>query len=323
MNIRAHFQRLVERARLLPPLPAAFVYPCDAESLRLALAAAFMGHLAPTLVGPEKRIRDTAVRAGIDLMNLPVIDTADDPRVAGAFAAQLARAGSAGTLIKGNLGNEDLLSPVAAPDSGLRGERRLSHAYFVDMPQHPRGLLLADAQINIVPGLAAKKDIVRNTLELAAAIGMKAPKVAIVAAMDVVNPAFSATADAAALKAMAAQGMFPGAVIEGPLAMDAALASDGAAVHTSAPHFADADVLIAPGMEAALMVLRTMLALTGGIAAGLVLGASVPIVAPARTDSLEMRMASCVLAVLLAAAMAAARHGKDAAVQAAETAAAS
>ena len=304
MSTRAHIQRLVDRARMLPPLPAAFVYPCDAESLQLALATAFTGHLAPTLVGPERRIRDTAGKAGIDLSSLPIADTADEPRDACTLAMQLARAGTVGALVRGGVSNEDLLAPIAAPGSGLRGERRLSHAYFLDLPGHPQGVLLADAQLNIAPNLAAKKDILKNTLLLAAAMGIAEPRVALVAGMEAVNRAFPATADAAALKAMAAQGMFPGAIVDGPLAMDTALSADAARAYGRAsPIEGNADVILVPGMEAGLMVTRALVALTGGIAVGLVLGATVPVVAPTRTGSLEGRMASCVLAMLLAAAM--------------------
>jgi phosphotransacetylase len=305
MITRTHFLRLIEHARQLPPLAAAFVYPCDPESLQLALSSAFAGHLAPLLVGPEARIRDIAGRAGIDLSSLPIANTEDHPRVAAARAVELARAGTVGALVKGTLGNEYLLTPVLAPESGLRGERRLSHAYFVDLPSQPQGMLLADAQLNIVPNLAAKKDIVQNTLELARAIGVATPNVAVLAAMETVSPAFASTADAVALKTMAAQGMFPGANVDGPLAADTALSPQAARANGHPSEIAGhADVLIAPTMESGLMVLRTLTGLTGGLAAGLVLGAAIPIVAPSRTDTLEVRIASCVLAVLLAAAIA-------------------
>jgi len=210
-----------------------------------------------------------------------------------------------GALIKGSLGNEYLLTPVVSPEYGLRGERRLSHAYFVDLPSQPQGMLLADAQLNIMPNLAAKKDIVQNTLELARAIDVASPNVAVLAAMETVSPAFVSTADAVALKTMAAHGMFPGANIDGPFAADSALSAEAARANGQASEIAGhVDVLIVPTMESGLMVLRTLTGLTGGLAAGLVLGAAIPIVAPARTDTLEVRIASCVLAVLLAAAIA-------------------
>jgi phosphotransacetylase len=199
----------------------------------------------------------------------------------------------------GARGNEDLLAPVAAPESGLRGERRLSHAFFVDMPGRAQGLLVADALLNVSPNLAAKKDIVANTVELAYALGVVAPLVAVIAATDVVTPAFASTADAVALKTMAMRGMFRDARVDGPLTVDTALSADAArAAHSTSEIAGNADVLIAPGMETASVLVRTLVALTGGLAAGLVVGAKVPVIAPARNDPIEVRMASCVLAAL-------------------------
>jgi phosphotransacetylase len=300
---RPHFRHLVEEARRLPPLPAAFVFPCSADALQFASSGAFAGFVAPLLVGPEARIRDVANRGGIDISRLPIVDTPPEPRAAGEVAAGLARHGSVRALIKGSLGNDDLLAPVAAAESGLRGERRLSHAYFVDLPGRATGLLLADALLNVAPNLAAKKDIVQNTIGLAHALGVAAPNVAILAAMDGESPAFPSTRDAAALKTMARRGMFAGAVVDGPLTADSALSAEAARANGAHSDVAGrCDVLIAPTMEAASLVVRTLTGLTGGLAAGLVLGAAVPIVAPARGDSLEVRMASCVLATLVVAA---------------------
>jgi len=305
MASRPHLQKLVERTRLRPPLGAAIVFPCDRESLQLALSGAFAGYLTPTLVGPEIRIRDVAGKAGLDISRLAVVDTPDDAREAGLRAAQLARDGHVAALVKGSLATQELLGPVVAQDSGLRTERRLSHAYFLDIPSQARGYLLADAQMNVVPNLAAKRDIVQNTIQLAVALGVATPNVAVLAAMDGPAPAFPSTMDAVALRAMATQGMFPEANVDGPLTPDAALSADAARSRGVTSEIAGAvDVLIAPAMESALMVMRTMLALGGGLAAGLVLGARVPIVLPARYDSMEVRMASCVLASLLSIALA-------------------
>jgi phosphate acetyltransferase len=301
MAARPHIQKLVEKARRESPLAAAIVFPCERESLQVALSGAFAGYLNPTLVGPEARIRDVANKCGLDISRLPIVDTADDPRAAGVRAAELAREGLVAGLVRGDLSNEDLLAPVAAPESGLRTERRLSHAYFLELPGQPRGYLLADAQMNVTPNLAAKRDIVQNTLHLALALGIVNPRVALLAAMDGPAPAFRSTTDAVALKAMASQGLFPGAIVDGPLAPDTALSEEIARAKGVKSEVAGhADVLIGPSMESALMVMRTLLAF-GGLAAGIVLGARIPIVAPTRHDSMEVRMASCVLATLLAA----------------------
>jgi phosphate acetyltransferase len=308
MISRAHFQPLVEQARLLPALPAAFVYPCDGDSLQLALSSAFTDTLAPVLVGPEIRIRDIADRAGIDIVRFPIDDTADDPRASAQRAADLARAGTVGALVRGSLGNDALLAPVTAANSGLRGLRRLSHASFLDLPGQPRGMLLADAALNITPTLAAKRDILQNTIEFARALGIATPRVALLASRDTVSPALPATGDAAALQAMAAQGAFGSAIVDGPLAADSALSAAAAHANGRESEVAgNADILIVPGLQSGALVLRTLTALTGGLAAGLVLGAHLPIVAPAHADSMEVRIASCVLASLLAAYLAAAR----------------
>jgi phosphate acetyltransferase len=302
MPARLHFQKLVERARLLAPLSAAVVFPCDLESLQVATSGAFAGYLDPTLVGPETRIRDLAAKSGLDISRLKLVDTADDPRAAGLRAAELAREGRVSALVKGSLSNEELLAPVVAPESGLRTERRLTHAYFLDIPGQQRGLLLADAHMNVTPNLAAKRDIVQNTIQLAIALEVAAPNVALLAAMDGPAPAFPSTTDAVALKAMAMQGMFRPAVVDGPLAPDSALSAEAAHAKGVTSEIAGhIDVLIGPSMESALMVMRTLLALGGGLAAGIVLGARIPIVVPTRHDTMEVRMASCVLASLLMA----------------------
>lgn len=302
-SARPHFQKLVEKARLQAPLSAGIVFPCDRDALQTALSGAFAGYLAPTLIGPESRIRDLAGREGLDVSRLPIVDTDDNPRAAGVRAAELARDGHVAALVKGSLGKENLLAPVVAAESGLRTGRRLSHAYFLDIPGQPRGYLLADAEMNVTPNLAAKRDIVQSTLLLAGALGIAEPKVALLAAMDGPAPGFPSTTDAVALRAMAAQGRFPGAVVDGPLTPDAALSADAArARDVRSPVAGQVDVLVAPAMESGLMVLRTMLAVGGGLAAGLVLGARVPIVMPMRYDPMEVRMASCVLAALMAAA---------------------
>jgi phosphotransacetylase len=320
MTPRPHFQKLVERVRVQPPLAAGIVFPCDRDALQMAFSGAFAGYIAPTLIGPEKRIRATADAAGLDISRMPVVDSADDPRSATAKAIELARDGTVGALVKGSLGNEDLLGMVASQGSGLRTDSRLSHAYFVDIATQPHGYLLADAQMNVAPNLAAKRDIVHNTVHLAHALGIEVPKVALIAAMDGAAAAFTSTTDAVALKSMATQGHFPGAILDGPLTPDSALSMEMASAKGVKSDMAGlANVLIAPSMESGLMVLRTMLALTHGFAAGVVLGARVPIVAPMRHDSIEVRMASCVLASLVARSAPGARHAAAGAPLARET----
>lgn len=302
MGYYGHFQKLVARVRQEPPLAAAIVYACDADVLQLALSGEFAGFLAPTLVGPELRIRDVARKAGLEISRLPIVDTEDDPRVAATRAVEMARDGTVAALVKGTLGVEELLTPVTSPGSGLRTDTRLTHAYFLDLPGQDRGMLLADAQLNINPNLAAKRDIVQNTVQLALALGVATPRVALLAAIDGASAAFPSTTEALALKEMAAQGILSGAIVDGPFTPESALSADAARASGIVSDVAGhVDAMIAPSMEAALMVLRTLTGVTRGLAAGLALGAKVPIVLPARADSMEARMASCVLASLVVA----------------------
>lgn len=301
MPVRPHFQKLVERARRLPPLPAAVVFPCDRDALQGALSAVFAGCLAPTFVGPETRIRDVASHAGLDISRLPVVDTADDPRQASTVAAHLARDGRVAALVKGSLTSEEMLGPVAAADSGLRTGSRLTHAYFVDVAAAPRGLVLTDAQLNVNPNLAAKRDIVHNAVQLAQALGTEEPRVALLAAIDGLSASFRSTADAAALKSMAQQGLFGRALVDGPVTPDSALVPELARLRGLAGEVAgNADVLMAPSMETAVMVVRTMLALGNALAAGVVLGARVPIALTSRADGVTARTASALLIKLIA-----------------------
>ena len=200
MPARPHFQRLVERVRNLPALPTAIVYPCDRDSLQVALSGQFAGYLAPVLIGPEARIADAAAHAGLDLSRIELIDTPDDPAEAARRAVALARDGTVRALIKGSLYPDDLMRAVAAPDAGLRGERRLTHAFFLDVAGFARPFILSDAVLNITPNLAAKREIVQNAIDLAHALGIANPQVAVLAAVEGVTAALPATGDAAARK---------------------------------------------------------------------------------------------------------------------------
>ncbi|HEX8012448.1 MAG TPA: bifunctional enoyl-CoA hydratase/phosphate acetyltransferase [Casimicrobiaceae bacterium] len=303
MLTRPQFQRLVDRVRNLPALPAAVVYPCDRDALQIALSGRFAGYLAPVLVGPEKRIADAAAQAGLDLSRIDMIDTPDEPFAAAQRAVALARDGEVRALIKGSLYPDDLMRAVAAPEAGLRTERRLTHAFFVDVPEFPRAFVLSDAALNIAPTLAAKRDIVQNAIDFAHALGMATPHVAILTAVEGVTPALPATGDAAALTRMAAQGMITGGIVDGPLTADSALSAAAARANGIGSQVAgSADVLIVPGLEAGSLLLRTLTGMFGALAAGVALGAKVPVVLSSRGESMEVRVASCVLASLMAQA---------------------
>lgn len=301
MATRPHFQRQVERVRNLPPLPAAVVYPCDRDSLQIALSGQFAGYLTPVLVGPEPRIADAAAQAGLDLARVTIVDTPDEPFLAAQRAVALARSGEVRALIKGSLYPDDLMRAVAAPEGGLRSEHRLTHAFFVDVPGFARSFLLSDAVLNIAPNLAAKREIVQNAIDFAHSLGNANPQVAVLAAVEGVTPALPATGDAAALVKMAAQGMITGGAIEGPLTADSAMSAAAALANGVDSKIAgNADVLIVPSLEAGALMLRTLTGMFGALAAGIVLGAKVPVVLASRGDSMEIRMAGCVLASLVA-----------------------
>jgi len=301
MVIRPHFQRLVDRVRNMPPLSAAIVYPCDRDSLQNALSARFAGYLAPVLVGPEKRITDAAAQAGLDLSRVDLVDTPDDPFAAAQRAVVMAKAGETQALIKGSLYPDDLMRAVAAPEAGLRGERRLTHAFFLDVPGYPRAFVLSDAVLNIAPNLAAKRDIVQNAIDFAQALNAAQPHVAVLSAVEGVTPALPASGDAAALAKMAAQGTITGGIVDGPLTADSAMSPAAARANgVTSPVAGNADVLIVPGMESGALLVRALVGMFGALAAGVTLGATVPIVLSGRGESMEVRMASCVLASLFA-----------------------
>jgi len=301
MANRPHFQGQVERVRNLPALPTAIVYPCDRDSLQIALSGQFAGYLAPVLVGPEARIQDAAAQAGLDLARITLVDTQDDPFVAAQRAVALARNGEVRALIKGSLYPDDLMRAVAAPEAGLRDEHRLTHAYFVDVPGYPRSFILSDTVLNIAPSLAAKREIVQNAISFAQALDIAVPNVALLSAVEGVTPALPATGDAAALVKMAAQGLISGGVVEGPLTVDCAMSTQAVRASGIDSKIAgNADIAIVPTLEAGALMLRTLTGMFGALAAGVVLGAKVPIVLASRGDSMEVRMASCVLASLIA-----------------------
>ena len=279
------------------------MYPCDRDSIQVALSGQFAGYLSPVLVGPEARIADAAAHAGLDLARVTVVDTPDEPFVAAQRAVALAREGTVRALIKGSLYPDDLMRAVAAPEGGLRGEHRLTHAFFVDAPGFARPFVLSDAVLNIVPNLAAKREIVQNAIDFLHALGNPNPQVAVLAAVEGVTPALPATGDAAALAKMASQGLITGGTVEGPLTADSALSTAAARANGVDSKVAgNADVLIVPTLEAGALMLRTLTGMFGVLAAGIVLGAKVPVVLAARGDSMEVRVAGCVLASLVAQA---------------------
>jgi phosphate acetyltransferase len=295
------YEAFVKRARGLPALRAAIVHPCSAEAILAAVEVQREGLLDPVLIGPEDRIRAAAEAAQVSLEGIP-IEPAAHSHAAAALAVELAVAGKVSVLVKGSLHTDELLGAVVAPESKLRTERRISHVYAMDLPAYPKPLLITDAAINIAPTLEQKRDICQNAVDLMHALGIKEPLVAALAAVETVNPKMPATLDAAALTVMAARGQITGARVDGPLAFDNAISSDAARTKgIVSPVAGNADILLVPDLEAGNMLAKQLIYFADAIAAGLVLGARVPIVLTSRADPLTARIASAALAKLTAA----------------------
>ncbi|MBO0988691.1 bifunctional enoyl-CoA hydratase/phosphate acetyltransferase [Delftia sp. SD018] len=300
---RPHLQHLLDQAKAQGPIPVAVAYPCDAGSLQAAMQAAQAGLITPLLVGPEARIRAAAQAAGLDLAGASIHSTADDPRAAAAQAAALCGSGQARALMKGSLHSDELLGAAVAREAGLRGSRRASHVFVMDLPGFERPLLMTDCVVNIFPTLMDKRDIAQNAIDLARAIGIARPRVAVLSAVETVNPAIPGTIDAAALCKMADRGQISGAILDGPLAYDNAISLRSAHHKGIVSDVAgQPDVLLVPSLEAGNMIYKQLVYMADAECAGLVLGMRVPIVLTSRSDSVASRIASCTLAVLADAA---------------------
>lgn len=295
------FEPFLRTARDLPPMRTAIVHPCNAEAIRAAIEARDEGLIEPVLVGPADRIRRAADEAGLSIAGLRLEET-EHSHAAAARAVALAAKGEVEALMKGSLHTDELLGAVVAAQSGLRTERRISHVYALGVPDYPKPLIITDAAINIAPTLAQKRDICQNAIDLLHDLGVAEPLVAILAAVETVNAAMPATLDAAALTVMAGRGQITGARVDGPLAFDNAVSFDAARIkEIVSPVAGQADILVVPNLEAGNMLAKQLIYLAGAAAAGLVLGARVPIILTSRSDSLGVRLASVSLAKLVAA----------------------
>jgi phosphate acetyltransferase len=266
-----------------------------------ALAAKKQGIINPILVGPKVKILQAADAAGLDIGGLPIVDVPHSDAAAEAAVA-LVREGRCEALMKGSLHSDELLRPVVARD-GLRTNRRISHCFVLDVPGHKDPLIISDAAVNIAPSLADKVHITQNAIDLGHALRFESVRVAILSAMETVNPDVPSTIEAAALCKMADRGQITGAVLDGPLALDNAINLDAAATkRIVSPVAGSANVLIVPDLEAGNMLAKSLTFLAGATAAGVVVGARVPIILTSRADSLAARIASCAVAALVAAA---------------------
>ncbi len=300
--LRSHerYERLLRNAQNLPPVTTAVAHPCDEVSLKGAVEAARLGLIAPILVGPPDRVRDVAERAGLDISGFPLMESAHSHDSA-EKAVALVREGKAEALMKGSLHTDELMGAVVARDTGIRTARRISHCFVMDVPGHNDPLIVTDAAVNILPDLAAKVDIVQNAIDLGHALLFEEVRVAILSAMETVNPKVPSTVEAAALCKMADRGQITGGVIDGPLALDNAISEEAAAIkHIVSPVAGRANVLVVPDLEAGNMLAKSLSFLAGADAAGIVLGARVPIILTSRADTVLTRLASCAVASLVA-----------------------
>lgn len=296
-NLR--YDQLINAAKALPRIRMGVVHPCSREALEGALDADRLGLIQAILIGPETRIRSLAEECQFDLSGFLIIDVPHS-HAAAARGMELARAGEIEALMKGSLHSDELLGAVVNAQTGLRTERRVSHVFVLDVPRYPKPLLITDAAINVSPDIEAKVDIVQNAIDLAHALGIDRPKVAILSAVETVMPKLRSSMDAAALSKMADRGQITGGLVDGPLAFDNAVSLAAAKTKGIQSEVAgDADILVVPDLESGNMLAKQLEYLGGAQAAGLVMGAKVPIVLTSRADSSHSRIASCAIALLL------------------------
>jgi phosphate acetyltransferase len=301
-ELRQHqkYEYLIASTRSLPALATAVAHPCDETSLRGVIEATEAGMIVPILVGPKERIHGLAQGLAIDIGDTEIVDVAHS-QAASEKAVELVRTGRAELLMKGSLHSDELLGAVMKRETGLRTGRRISHVFVMDVPSHAQTLFITDAAVNISPDLEAKRDIVQNAIDLYVGLGLGTPKVAILSAVETVNPSIPSTIDAAALCKMADRGQIVGGELDGPLAFDNAISPEAARIKDiKSPVAGQAEILVVPDLEAGNMLAKNLTFLSNADAAGIALGARVPIILTSRADNLRTRMASCAVAMLLA-----------------------
>lgn len=298
-DMGADFAALLAATEPLAPIPTAIVHPCDEASLEGALAARDHGLIEPVLVGPSERIGMVAQASGMDLTGIEIVPSLHSHDSA-AKAVELVHQGRVQALMKGALHTDEVMGEVVHKERGLRTERRMSHVFVLDVPSYPKPLMITDAAINIFPDLSTKADIIRNAIDLGHALGIDLPKVAILSAIETISPKLPSTVEAGALCKMADRGQITGGVLDGPLAFDNAVSREAADAKSIVSSVAgDADILVAPDLEAGNMIAKQLMYLAGADAAGIVLGARVPIMLTSRADGTLARIISAALAQLL------------------------
>ena len=294
------YDRLIARAQQVPAPNAIIVHPCDETSLRGAVDAAQAGLIVPILVGPAAKIKAVAREHKLDIDRFEIVEAASGEDAA-AKAVELIHAGKGELLMKGSLHTDELMRAVAASKTGLRTARRISHVFIMDVPTYAETLFITDAAINISPDLDVKRDIIQNVIDLFTQVGLGTPRVALLSAVETVTSKIPSTIEAAALCKMAERGQITGGILDGPLAFDNAVDPQAAKIKgIESPVAGRAQILVVPDLEAGNMLAKNLTFLSKADAAGIVLGARVPIVLTSRADSVRSRMASCAVATLYA-----------------------
>ena len=294
------YERLIARAKEVPAATTVVVHPCDETSLRGATEAAEAGIIVPILVGPAAKISAVAREHGLDIGRFQIVD-APHSEAAAAKAVELIHESAGELLMKGSLHTDELMREVTSGKTGLRTARRISHVFVMDVPTYAETLFITDAAINIFPDLDAKRDIVQNAIDLFTQVGLGTPRVAILSAVETVTAKIPSTIEAAALCKMAERGQITGGILDGPLAFDNAIDPEAAKIKGIESAVAGrAQILVVPDLEAGNMLAKNLTFLAKADAAGIVLGARVPIILTSRADSVRARMASCAAAVLYA-----------------------
>ena len=297
---RGQLRELFDATNPLEPLPTAVVHPCSEFALKGAIEAAEGNLILPLLIGSKEKVLSTAEKYELDIKDFPIID-AEHSHAAAEKAVDMARAGKAKALMKGSLHTEELLSAVLHKEKGIRSERRISHVFAFDVPTYPRPLLVTDAAINISPTLEHMRDIVQNAIDLAQSLKIERPKVALLSAVETITKDIDSTLIAAALCKMSDRGQITGGILDGPLAFDNAVSSIASEAKGIVSEVAgQADILVAPDLEAANILAKQLMYLADAQGSGLVMGARLPIILTSRADSAMVRMASCSLAILYA-----------------------
>lgn len=301
MNQHPHLDRIIADALVLGSVRVAVTYPCSASSIEATVSAQHLRLIQPIMVGPRGRIESIAAAHNLDVSGMEFLETGDDPLSAAQASVDLCHKARASVIMKGSLHTDELLGVVVSKDGGMRTSRRMSHVFVLDLPHNSRPVLMADCVININPSLMEKRDITQNAIDLAHALKIPRPYVAILSAVETINPAIPGTVEAAALSKMAERGQITGAVVDGPLGYDIAISIEAARIKgINWPHAERPDILIMPNLEAGNMLYKQMVYVAKAECAGIVLGTKVPIVLTSRTDSPKARVASCALAIVQA-----------------------